>query len=227
VERLVSRRFLAAVGGLAATLFAVGLALWLFERRRKNPPFDEGPSRGLFTAFWWAAVTMTTVGYGDAVPRTPGGRAVALAWMFGSILVISSFTATLTHSLTLYADVHQLHGPDDLRGVAVGTVAASTSVDWLVHERLPFDHYPHVGAALAGLMAGEVDAVVYDAPILRFLVRHRHRDTLRVSREEFARQHYGLAFPQSSPLREPVNQALLREVGSMWWKGEVLDLLGE
>ena len=40
------------------------------------------------SAFWWAAVTMTTVGYGDKTPVTTGGRIVGLVWMFTSVIVI-------------------------------------------------------------------------------------------------------------------------------------------
>eukprot|EP00746_Dinoflagellata_sp_MGD_P163972 gnl/MRDRNA2_/MRDRNA2_92335_c0_seq1.p1 gnl/MRDRNA2_/MRDRNA2_92335_c0~~gnl/MRDRNA2_/MRDRNA2_92335_c0_seq1.p1 ORF type:complete len:502 (-),score=103.72 gnl/MRDRNA2_/MRDRNA2_92335_c0_seq1:60-1565(-) len=39
--------------------------------------------------FWWAVVTMTTVGYGDQVPRTGLGRAVGCFAMICGILLIS------------------------------------------------------------------------------------------------------------------------------------------
>jgi len=46
-------------------------------------------------ALWWAAVTTTTVGYGDMSPTTGEGRIIAVALMLVGIAVIGAFTATL------------------------------------------------------------------------------------------------------------------------------------
>jgi voltage-gated potassium channel len=45
--------------------------------------------------FWWAVVTMATVGYGDTVPQSDGGRILAI----GVMLVGIGFMATLTAAL--------------------------------------------------------------------------------------------------------------------------------
>lgn len=46
--------------------------------------------------FWWAIVTMTTVGYGDFSPSSPEGRLFAVVIMFAGISLIALLTATIS-----------------------------------------------------------------------------------------------------------------------------------
>ncbi|MGW8565466.1 potassium channel family protein [Isoptericola sp. NPDC055881] len=46
--------------------------------------------------FWWAMVTITTVGYGDLVPVSPLGRLIAACLMIGGIALLGVVTATLS-----------------------------------------------------------------------------------------------------------------------------------
>jgi voltage-gated potassium channel len=50
-------------------------------------------------ALWWAVVTITTVGYGDMVPVTVAGRAMAFVLMLGGIAFFSGVTANLASFL--------------------------------------------------------------------------------------------------------------------------------
>lgn len=73
-----------------AVLFLVSaVAVMLFERRAGGSIDDFG------TALWWAAVTVTTVGYGDTFPVTPEGRGVAVFLMAVGIALFSLLTANI------------------------------------------------------------------------------------------------------------------------------------
>ena len=57
---------------------------------------ETGPITEQETPFWWAIVTMTTVGYGDFFPTTPEGRFFAVIIMFAGISLVSLLTATIS-----------------------------------------------------------------------------------------------------------------------------------
>lgn len=52
----------------------------------------ESNIRGPDDALWWAFVTMTTVGYGDKYPVTPGGRLLAALLMISGVGLFGTFT---------------------------------------------------------------------------------------------------------------------------------------
>ena len=70
---------------------------------------------------------------------------------------------------------------------------------------------PYVDAAAAcdALSRGEVRAVVYDAPILRHLLNRHSERKLQLVGPLFDKQDYGFGLRGGSPLREPINRALL------------------
>lgn len=60
-----------------------------------------GPEMSFFDAFWWAVVTLTTVGYGDVVPSTTGGRIMGVVVMFCGIGLVSTLTGNLASMLVV------------------------------------------------------------------------------------------------------------------------------
>src|SRR5215207_10025676 len=55
----------------------------------------EAKITNLEDAFWWAIVTITTVGYGDLYPVTPGGKIVASMMMIIGIAILGVLISTL------------------------------------------------------------------------------------------------------------------------------------
>jgi ABC-type amino acid transport substrate-binding protein len=195
----------------------IGLLVWLAERRR-NPQFQGGPLRGIGSGLWWSAVTMTTVGYGDKAPATLPGRTIAMVWMFTSVIIVSSFTAAIATALTVDQLDKSIAGIDDLYQSQILTLRGSTSEAFLKRNMMRYKVSPSLSEALGAVADGKADALVYDAPILRFLVSSVYPDKLRVLHLVLQRQDYGIALPSGSPLREEVNRVLLEIVRSDEWQ---------
>jgi ABC-type amino acid transport substrate-binding protein len=224
LEGLLSPALFKVVGGLTALLVFVGLLAWLFERK-KNEEFGGTVAQGLFSGFWWSAVTMTTVGYGDKSPRTVAGRLLALVWMFASIIMISSFTAGMASALTVQNMERPVEGPEDLPDARVGSIESSTAAAWLRERAIAYTAYPTPAAAMQGLADDEVEALVYDAPILRYLALTEHPE-VEVLDKVIQRENYGFALSSAHPLRDRINRSVLQGVNTPWWDGVLIEFLG-
>lgn len=227
VDAVLSETFIRIVAGLFIAMLISALAIYLFERDANPEHFDHGWFKGIAAGMWWAAVTLTTVGYGDKVPKSLGGRLIALVWMFAGLFIIAGFTAAVTSALTLTQLRAKVSGPGDLSRIKVATVEASTSADYLRSRHIKFDKYPDVDLALESLVAGKCDAVVYDAPILRYQTYQKHSGEAFVLPSTFERQSYAFALPSNSPLREPINQVLLRKISTPSWDEVLESYFGE
>jgi voltage-gated potassium channel len=74
---------------VATVVCAFGVLMWVVDRK-------DFPN--VWLALWWAASTVTTVGYGDVVPHQPGGRVVATGLMiigFASLSLLTGIVASL------------------------------------------------------------------------------------------------------------------------------------
>jgi polar amino acid transport system substrate-binding protein len=226
LKRFLSFGFLKIAAALALLLFGVGALVWLFERKKNQQQFGGGAAKGIGSGFWWSAVTMTTVGYGDKAPVTVGGRIMALVWMFAAIIIISSFTAAITSALTVTQLESTVKGPEDLPKARVGTIPKTTSASYLQDNQVSYRAYETPRDALKAICEGKIDAFVYDAPILRYLVNKEFLGKLEVLRNTFLRQDYGIALPTGSPLREPINRILLEKIEELSWQDILHRYLG-
>lgn len=223
---LSSSRFWIPMSILIVLLLGTGILIWWLEHRH-NPQFPTQPQQGIEMGIWWSAVTMTTVGYGDKVPLTRAGRFLGIIWMYLGIVLVSSFTATITASLTISELGSQIKGPEDLHSAYLATVAESTSEAYLQAHRHFFRSYPNALAGLQAVANGQVDAMVYDAPVLQYLAKTQLPGEIDVMLRTFSRQDYAIALPQNSPLREPLNQALLHQIRDPKWQEVLFQYLGQ
>jgi ABC-type amino acid transport substrate-binding protein len=226
-DELVSAQFLIYVALMGILLLVSGLVVWWIERRINPEQFGHG-AKGLVDGMWWSAVTMTTVGYGDAAPKSIAGRLLGMAWMFASVILVSVFTASVTTTLTVGRIGGKINGPGDLQGSAVACIAGSTADDYLRHIHTRPHYYPDIETALTALTNREVDAVVDDRPYLLHVVHNAYSKSIAVLDGSFDPAVYGFAFPLESPLRKKTNIVLLRlRLDRDYWKKLTGPYIGE
>lgn len=218
LSNFFSLQFLKAVLLLLIVLLSFGIMVWLFERRHNKEEFGPG-MRGIWNGLWWSAVTMTTVGYGDKSPKTIGGRVVALIWMFTAIIIISGFTASIASSLTVNELEYAVKGPRDLKKVHTLAVRASSGQQYLENNNITHDVVNDLKAALEQLADEEVNAVVYDEPIMKYTIRNLDLNSkVAVIPSKFATQYYSFSLPKNSELRSRINPVLLSEINGREWR---------
>ena len=83
-------------------------AVWFFEQQKNVEQFHS-----FGDALWWALVTIATVGYGDKVPITLGGRIIGSLTIISGLVLISLFTATVS-SLFVARRIKESQGLQDI-----------------------------------------------------------------------------------------------------------------
>ncbi|WP_083269671.1 transporter substrate-binding domain-containing protein [Bosea vaviloviae] len=223
---IVTWQSLITVAGLLGLLVTVGALIWLFERRRNPEHFDPRPAYGIADGVWWAAVTMTTTGYGDKTPLTWRGRTIGLVWMFASIFCIALFSATLASSFVVGKLKTGITGPADLPRSRIAAVAGTVGEQWLGLQGMTARSYPFVIQASKALRRGEVEALVFERPILGYMIKEYGWKDLVVLPQTLAVRDYAFAFPHDSAVKEKINRTLLTITQRREWRETVQRYVG-
>lgn len=96
------------------------------------------------------------------------GRLVAIIWMLAGMALVATVTANLASTMTVETLVSDIRSIADLQGKEVGSVSGSAAEQYLAGRGMKTRGYPAIETAAQGLVAGETNAVVYDAPILNY-----------------------------------------------------------
>jgi polar amino acid transport system substrate-binding protein len=212
----------AELGPLIALTFALlivmGVAMWLAERPLR-PREHESAVDTLRDGVYWAVVTMTTVGYGDKTPKTTAGRVIAVLWMLASVALISILSTSIVSRMTAerVAGGFRL-SETDLAGKRLGAAAHSSGAEYLDDRHLRYAPFDDLGAALDALARGEVEAVVNSVGALQYLVSTRFKDTIRPPEGVLAPAYMAIALPPGSPLKKPLDEALVEIIGRPEWR---------
>ncbi|MCH8011414.1 MAG: NAD-binding protein [Candidatus Marinimicrobia bacterium] len=88
LRRAIRNPFFQVISGIVIVMIIGG---WIISQLEGAEDITKGSN-----PFWWAIVTMTTVGYGDLTPKSSTGRLLAVVVMFGGISLTALLTATIS-----------------------------------------------------------------------------------------------------------------------------------
>ena len=153
----------------------VGALVWLLEHRG-NESFHSNYSQGLWSGFWFSFVTMTTVGYGDKVPKHFLSRLITLAWIYIGMLLIASITAVVMNAVTSNLDL-----TGKKVSILKGHIEETRVRSSLKGVKIPYYSYDDV---LEAVINKEVDAALIEGGVLsKVMEAKENRASLSIERE--------------------------------------------
>jgi polar amino acid transport system substrate-binding protein len=201
-----------------ALLIVMGVAMWLAERPMR-PHGHESVVDTLRDGIYWAVVTMTTVGYGDKTPKTTAGRVIAVVWMLASVALVSILSTSIVSRMTAERVVGGFRLTEaDLAGKQLAAVAHSSGAEYLDERHLHYAPFDDLAASLTALGHGDVDAVVNSIGALQYLVSTRFKNTIRPPQGVLEPAYMAIALPPGSPLKKPIDEALVGITASQEWR---------
>ena len=225
VQAFFNKQLWIIVGGLSLLLLVVGTLIYFVERGGNEDQFggDRTLAEGIGSGFWWAGVTMTTIGYGDKAPATLGGRIVAMLWMLVAMAVSASLTASIISAVNQKASINF---PDDLRDKRVTVVERSPAAEYLEERGYRVSTAPTVATALQIMEDDHTDLVVADANALRYTIDNKSGLNMSVTGTNDAPVAYALAVREGTDLADRLDQSLVRFILSPTWRGIVREYGG-
>lgn len=214
---ILSPSFLWVCLWLSLLLLLVGVVVWLFERGPNTDMFASKPRSGIWDSFWWAGVTMTTIGYGDKAPITVGGRIIALLWMLVAMGITASLTATITSVLT-QGQSGQLTQFADLKTMKVGSIEGSSAAEALKQQQISFQPVSGPSAGMEAVDTGQLDAFIYDTALLRYLNKDSFQNRLAIQSTGLQTRRYVFALPENAELLESVSSQVMKEQAESDWQ---------
>jgi polar amino acid transport system substrate-binding protein len=202
----LSRQVIQVLLPVLVFLFLVGLIIYFIERNRDPEAFGGSRPRSLLYATYWSTAMAT--GVGANVPGSNVGRVVAIIWVLIGVSLTSLYTAGITRALTADLLSREIVSERNLPHTRVA-VLAGTDHQALrdVGVRLAVFSTPR--EAIGAVVRGEANFCVMSDPVLKYYAGKYFMDRIEVAPISGRRILYAFGLAPDSPLRKPLNIALL------------------
>lgn len=214
LKSIFSKNVIKILTALVLLLFFLGIIIWVAERK-KNQHFRKD-WKGIFDGAYFMSVVMTTVGFGDKAAITSIGKTIVVIWMFIALGITGLFIGGISSSLTINSIESGIENISDLNKLKVGCIANTTPGKFLEENNIKYINYKNVLEGLNDMKNGNLEAFVYDRPVLIFY-NDFLKTSFEISKKKYYPQTFGIGFRYDNPLREYFNVLLLNYMESDNW----------
>lgn len=214
LDLLLSRTMLIWLSAAIVVSVLPAHIFWLLERRSPQPVVARSYFPGIFQAFGWGVGSL--VGKSSTTPKKWLTQGLAILWGFAGIVFVSFYSASLAATLTVAKLDAKISGPADLYEKSVATVSGTTAATFLRSMGIEATETSTIEDSYHLLREEGYDAVVFDAPVLRYYAAHRGEGVGVMAGPVFQEENIGFVQKVNSPLRKQINHALftMREDGT-------------
>ena len=201
---------------LIATVIS-GSVIRLVEK--KNNPAHFANKDSFVNGLWWAISTLSTVGYGDFVPKTRAGKLVGGFWIFISMILVAIFSATIVATLTVGQLTPYFKSIKSMKSNLVGIIERPNSR--YVANKLGV--MPRIYAtpddAFTALENNEIEGFLHPTNELRSLLSVRGDSQLLLLPTEVIRGFVGFGLNKNLDIEtvRKINSALIKIIESPEW----------
>ncbi|KAG1954419.1 glutamate receptor 1a isoform X1 [Pimephales promelas] len=216
------------------------------QQNQNQQSQEQSNEFGIFNSLWFSLGAFMQQGC-DISPRSLSGRIVGGVWWFFTLIIISSYTANLAAFLTVERMVSPIESAEDLAKqteIAYGTLDAGSTKEFFRRSKIAvFEKmWSYMKSADPSVFVKTTDegvirvrkskgkyAYLLESTMNEYIEQRKPCDTMKVG-GNLDSKGYGIATPKGSPLRNPVNlavlklneQGLLDKLKNKWWydKGE-------
>ncbi|XP_015750435.1 PREDICTED: uncharacterized protein LOC107330316 [Acropora digitifera] len=155
--------------------------------------FPQSVLQGSWEAIWWAFASMTTLGYGDRIPRTPLGRLIGLSWILMGLVMITCFQSIMSTLLT----ARILNKDVMLYGTKIAAIQNSSSYRLAIRKNARVNpngkEYANLQEVYEALQRREVKGMLIDAFTVGSKKELFNRRDIRISKLLDYSSAYGVA----------------------------------
>lgn len=207
-------RFLKVLGVILVLSVLISVILWFFEHKTNNKLYTANhPASKFIEAILPGLLTISKGPPSYWNLSTVPGRVLVVLGAISSTFIVAGITGMVASLLTTQQLKGQIDGPKDLHNVSVAALNNSTSARYLEKIQVQYSGYDSVESMLIDLESQKIDAVVEDAPVLKYLIKQGHKvgkyQSVTILPTVFNKQNYAMVMPEDHSKQEEFNRLLL------------------